>query len=164
MPKRRRAERPPPLPADGETALRTRDERASERAAAYRRRHKHTDELCGAGNRVGSWAALGRLNGIYTPCGACGALCRWTRVLIDAGAEAGAPIAPEHGCAAPTCSRSRHHQPPRHAAAQRRWAEQLRAGTGTLIERPAHAEQPSARVVIGDELEATIAAALAHLE
>ena len=164
MPKRRRTEwPPPPPPGDGEVALRTLDERAPERAAAYRRRHKHPDEMCGHGNREGSWRTLERINKYVTPCGCCGTLCAWTSVLIAAGRAAGAPIAPRHGCAAPSCSQSRWHQPPRHAATQRRWAAELRAGERTLIARPALADQPNARRIDGDELEAAVVAALALL-
>jgi len=119
MPKRRRTEwPPPPPPGDGEVALRTLDERAPERAAAYRRRHKHPDEMCGHGNREGSWRTLERINKYVTPCGCCGTLCAWTNVLIAAGRAAGASISPRHGCAAPSCSQSRWHQPPRHAGAR----------------------------------------------
>ena len=164
MPKRKRTEwPPPPPPADGEVALRVLDESAPEREAAYRRRYKSVDEMCGPGNRSGSWRALERINKLLTPCGTCGTLCSWPRVLRAADTAAGAAVAPAHGCAAPGCSDSQWHQPPRHAATQRRWAAELRAGARELIARPALAEQPNARLVAGDELEATIVAALALL-
>ena len=89
MPKRRRTEwPPPPPPADGEVALRVLDERAPERAAEYRRRHKHPDEMCGTGNRDGSWRALERINNMVTICGSCDTLCAWSRVLTAAGTVA----------------------------------------------------------------------------
>ena len=154
---------PPPPPSEGEIALRNLDERAPERAAAYRRRHKHPDELCGPGNRAGSWSSIDRINKLVTPCGACTTLCSWPKVLCAAGKEDGAAIAPAHGCAAPGCSGSAWHKPPRHAATQRRWAAELRAGERMLVARPTHAEQPNARRITGDELEGVIDAALALL-
>ena len=170
MPKRRRTEwPPPPPPGEGEVALRVLDEDALSRQAEYgyksevRRRYKSEDEMCGTGNREGSWSAMTRINKLLTPCGACSTLCSWPRVLRAADREDGAAIAPAHGCAAPGCGGSRWHKPPRHAATQRRWAAELRAGERMLVARPTHAEQPNARRITGDELEGVIDAALALL-
>ena len=161
MPKRRRTDRPPPPPAADEVPLRTFDEDAAERASAYRRRHKTSDEMCGAGNRDGSWRSLQQLNTLLTPCGACATLCSWPRVLRAADIADDAKIAPRDGCAAPGCSRSRWHKAARHAATQQRWATQLLAGTRVLFERPTLAAQPNARRLAGTELDAAIDAALA---
>jgi hypothetical protein len=100
---------------------------------------------------------------LLTPCGACGTLCAWPRVLRAADTADGAAIEPHNGCAAPGCSRSPWHQPTRHAATQRRWVTQLRASERTLIVRPTHAEQASAQICSGIALEAAIATALSRL-
>lgn len=163
MPARRKYWPPPPPPPDGELALRTYDESAWARADEYRGRHKHPDELCGPGNREGSWAALGALNGVLVVCGRCGTLGAWPRVLRAAYAAKRLDIAPHDGCAAATCSRARSHKLPRHAAQQRRWAAQLRDGSRTLVERPMHVEQPAARPIDGASLDAIIDDALARL-
>ena len=164
MPKRRRTQwPPPPPPAEDEIALRTLDEQAPERAAAYRRCYKSSDEMCGPGNRDGSWSSIERINKLLTTCGDCATLCSWPRVLCAAGKEDGAAIAPAHGCAAPGCSGSQWHQPPRHSATQRRWAAELHAGERMLIVRPTLAEQPNARRITGDELDRAIDEALALL-
>ena len=144
MPKRRTFPPPPPC-ADGEIALRTHDADAFERAEAHRRRYKHPHERCGPGNRESSWRAIARVNTVLTPCGGCGTLCAWPRVLRAAFAADGVAIAPAHGCAARGCSNSREHKPPRHAATQRRWVAQLRSGERLLIERPTRVEQHAAR-------------------
>ena len=151
------------MPVDGEIALRTHDEDAPERAAAYRRRHKHPDEMCGLGNRDGSHEAVGRINTVVTPCGVCSTLCAWPCVLRAAYAAGTSQIAPKHGCAALACSGARGPKPPRHAATQRSMAAQLRARERVLIPRPQRVEQPIARPLEGDALEAAIRAALSRL-
>ena len=164
MPKAKRIVWPPPPPlAAGEVALRTHDEGAFERAEAYRRRHKHPDEFCGPGNRSGSWRAIERINKVLAPCGRCGTLCAWPRVLRAALATSGPMVAPEHGCAAQGCSKAKTHKPARHAAVQRQWAAQLRNGARVLIARPSRIEQSAAQQLQDNALEAAIAAALTRL-
>ena len=148
---------PPPCPAD-EVPLRTHDSGAFERADAYRRRYKNYDERCGPGNRCGSWQALVRLNRMLTVCGNCDTLCSWPRVLRATRNADRVTISAIDGCAA--CSNARSRKPERHAATQRRWAEELQGGTRTLIARPSHVEQPSAKPRRAEDLEAIIAAAL----
>jgi hypothetical protein len=161
----RSADEPGDTEAPDSVALRRRDPDASERAAEYRRRHKHPDELCGPGNRPGSWKALKRLNGVLTVCGAegCGTLGALPRVLRAAHAAKRTAISPIDGCASRRCSRSRWHQPPRHAATQRRWAAELRAGVRQLVVRPLTIEQESAQRLGGADLEAAVNAALSQL-
>ena len=49
--------------------LHSHDPEALGRQAAYRRRYKSADEMCGTGNREGSWRALKRANRVLLVCG-----------------------------------------------------------------------------------------------
>ena len=155
---------PSPLdPTDRLVLLRWNDPDAGARAADYRARHKHPDEMCGPGNRPGSWQALGRINRVLVACGVCGALAAYPRVLRTAKTARRTTIAPFDGCAAPCCSRSRWHKAHRHGAQQQRWAAELRAGSLSLAERPAAAAQPTAPRVSGAALDAALAVVLARV-
>ena len=131
----------------------------------YRRRHKHPDEMCGTGFRPGSWRAVKRINKVLVVCGTpgCGALCAYSQVLRPAKRARRLALSPSDGCAAPQCSGSRWHKPPRHAAQQRKWAAALRAGAYALAERPAMATQEQAPRIEGQALDEAIAAALARV-
>ena len=143
--------------------LRWRDPEALDRQEAYRRRHKHPLEMCGHGNRPGSWRALARINRVLVVCGApgCAALAAYTCVLRDARSARREVIEPDDGCAA--CRRSRWHNAARHAATQRRWAEELRGSVRLLAERPTLVAQEVAAPIEGSAMEGAIAAAMARL-
>ena len=93
----------------GLVTLRWLDPEAPARQAAYRSRHKHPDEMCGLGNRPGSWRALARINKLLVVCGApgCAALCAYARALRDARRAGRDAIEPVDGCAA--CSQETPH-------------------------------------------------------
>ena len=143
--------------------LRWRDPEALDRQEAYRRRHKHPHEMCGHGNRPGSWRALARINRVLVVCGDpdCTALAAYTRVLRDARRARRTVIEHRDGCA--VCRKARWHKAARHAATQRRWADELRGGERLLAERPTQMEQQTAAQITGSALERTIKAAMARL-
>ena len=152
-----------PVDAARKVVLRWRDPDALDRQEAYRRRHKHPLEMCGHGNRPGSWRALARINRILVVCGGpdCAALAAYTRVLRDARRAGCTAIDRRDGCAA--CRKSRWHKATRHAATQRRWAEELRRGARLLAERPTLVAQEAAELVEGSEMEDAITAAMTRL-
>ena len=145
-----------------EVVLRQYDSRRLERKEEYRRRHKHPLEMCGPGNREESWAAIGRINAVITPCGTagCNTLCAYPCVLRAARGRD--EVLPTDGCA--VCSASAWHQRTRHASTQRRWAEELRAGAKQLAARPCFVEQADAWRITGAALESVVVAALAQAD
>lgn len=155
-------------PADDEHAtvvLHAHDPGALSRQAEYRRRYKSADEMCGTGNREGSWRALKRANRVLLVCGkgGCATLCAYTRAVRAANAAGRSAMQPGDGCAARGCSKARRHKAPRHAATQRRWATELQAGTRLLAARPETTTQETAARITGDELAHAIDEALTLL-
>jgi hypothetical protein len=142
--------------------LHQRDERALERQAEYRTRCKHPDEMCGTGNREGSWHALERACGVLVVCGkhGCCALGAYVWAVRAAHAAGRVRVRSGDGCGAKGCGVARWHKAARYAATQRRWAAALRAGTMQLATRPETTEQEQAVRVVGEELEGAIEAAL----
>ena len=151
------------LDASDAVALRWQDPEALERQAEYRRRHKHPKEMCGHGNRPGSWRALTRINRVLVVCGApdCATLGAYPRVLRDARGAQRTAIGLRDGCAA--CRKSQWFKAPRHAAQQQRWVAELQSGKRLLVRRPAFVEQAVAARVVDSELNYVVAAAIEQL-